>query len=565
MESRYDVVIVGGGHNGTTIAAYLAKSGLSVCVLESRLEIGGAQENTEPMPGVRIDPHASVLYGGAAPGFEQLELHKYGFRMEYWSQYGAAIGSDYRGIVSGNRWNMVEAAESLKQFSVKDAELWAAMMTAIDPHMKDILRSTFWTPPFPPELEVDQKDLPWVETWNRATGGMMPGNFFEASMVDVLDDVFETGLLKALTGLGAWYSGAAPTWEGMAAQAFGSFLLAQYGSGAPKGGMHTYAHAIARCAIAHGARILVNCPVEEIIVQNGRAAGVILADEAAAREKTIWADKAVISAVDVQQTFLKMLGPRHTDPSFRQNINDISLKGGSLYVLHVITKELPKFKGQMGELIDQVGYPGSALFPCDDWDSVTEQMRDAYSRKVTPTGRASMTIPVLMPTVYDRSRAPEGLHVLSPIYIELPPPEYHVDGPDAVNKQLDQVTGEIMAMLRDFAPNMTDDNIVATFVNTPHDSEFRNAGLVGGNWYATRHCVDQWWTKRPLPELARYRTPIDRLYLCNQTAFPGGLCLMAVPYNLMHILIDDGLVEPGSWWYPSPWHIKDTEMTGAAR
>jgi len=82
-EEKYDIVIVGGGPNGTALAAYLAKSGLSVCVLEERPECGGACENTEPVPGVRIDPHATYMYSGAAPGFDQLELWKYGFRMDW--------------------------------------------------------------------------------------------------------------------------------------------------------------------------------------------------------------------------------------------------------------------------------------------------------------------------------------------------------------------------------------------------------------------------------------------------------------------------------------------------
>ncbi|MCC7077222.1 MAG: NAD(P)/FAD-dependent oxidoreductase [Acidimicrobiia bacterium] len=563
MDSRYDFVIVGGGHNGMTLAAYLSKSGYSVCVLESRLEIGGAQENSEPKPGFRIDPHASVLYGGAAPGFEQLELHKYGFRMSYWGQYGLSVTSDNRAFMGGNRWNFAEAAETLRAFSQKDADLWGGMMGFIYPHLKEILRSTFWTPPYPLELDVEQEDLPWVKTWNEAAGGALPSTFFDNSLVDVCDEMFETGALKATMGLGAWYSGAAPTWDGMAAQAMGSFLLASYGSGAPKGGMHTYAHAIARCAIAHGARVLVNCPVEEIIIQDGKARGVVLADEASKAGKTIWADKAVVSAVDVQQTFQRLVGPRHVDASFLQKIKDISLKGGSLYVLHVACRELPRYVGQVQDLVESHGYPGSVLYPCDDWDSVVVQMRDAYSRNATPTGTASMTLPILMPTTYDSTRAPEGYHVLSPIYIELPPPEYHAEGPDAVNKQKDQITREMLEMMRTLAPNMTDDNIVDIWVNTPLDSEFRNAGLVGGNWYATRHCEDQWWTQRPLPELSRYRTPVDSLYLCHQTSFPGGLCLMAVPYNLMHILIDDGLVEPGDWWYPSPWHISDTKTSAA--
>ncbi|MHB8458035.1 MAG: FAD-dependent oxidoreductase, partial [Acidimicrobiales bacterium] len=94
QDSRFDVVIVGGGHNGTTLAAYLAKSGLSVCVLEERSECGGGQENTEPRPGFRIDPHATYLYGGAAPGFDQLELWKYGFRMVYYQSLSAIVTLD---------------------------------------------------------------------------------------------------------------------------------------------------------------------------------------------------------------------------------------------------------------------------------------------------------------------------------------------------------------------------------------------------------------------------------------------------------------------------------------
>ena len=82
-EERYDVVIIGAGHNGTTTAAYLAKCGLSVCVLEERPECGGAQETCEPIAGVRIQPHAIANYGGSAPGWEQLELWRYGFRMDW--------------------------------------------------------------------------------------------------------------------------------------------------------------------------------------------------------------------------------------------------------------------------------------------------------------------------------------------------------------------------------------------------------------------------------------------------------------------------------------------------
>jgi phytoene dehydrogenase-like protein len=161
--------------------------------------------------------------------------------------------------------------------------------------------------------------------------------------------------------------------------------------------------------------------------------------------------------------------------------------------------------------------------------------------------------------IYDETRCPPGYHVLSPIYIQVPPPEYHRDGPDAVNKAKWEIAERMIELLRKFAPNMTEKNIVAKFINTPQDSEFRNTGFIGGNWYAIRECEDQWWSFRPIPELARYRTPIHKLYLCHQTSYPGGLCLLAVPYNLMHILIDDGAIEKPDWFIPSPYHIPDGE------
>jgi hypothetical protein len=126
----------------------------------------------------------------------------------------------------------------------------------------------------------------------------------------------------------------------------GGVMLFGYSGGSPRGGMHTYAHAIIRCAIAHGARILTNSPVEEIIVRNGRAVGVQLAADASFPEKTIWARKAVISGADVKQTFLHLVGRQHMDAGFAQRIADVSLKGGSLFVMSVVCRELPKYHGR---------------------------------------------------------------------------------------------------------------------------------------------------------------------------------------------------------------------------
>ena len=557
VDDRFDVVIVGGGHNGSTLAAYLAKSGVSVCVLEARPECGGGQENTEPIPGFRIDPHATYLYGGAAPGFDQLELWKYGFRMVYYASMSGVATLDGVAANMGGRWRPDLGEESRKRFAGTKSAGGDIFGALDEPAMRELLRALFWTPPHPASVEIDEADLPWWQVFRKYLPGIYSDRLLDMSYVDFLDEFMEWEPSKVLAAFGAWYCGAHPNWDGMLLPAMGGTMLFSYSSGAPRGGMHTYAHAIIRCALAHGARILTNSPVEEIIVQGGRAVGVKLAATASYPEKTIWANKAVVSGVDVKQTMLDLVGPSHLDASFTQGIRDVSLKGGSLYVISVICRELPKYHGRDDAFPYEV-YPSCVVAPADSMDFFHNQTEDAYSYKQRPRlDPEHLTMMICTHDPYDPTRCPDGYHVLSPIYLEMPPPQYDVNGPEGVNRDKAEVTEAAMKLIAQLAPNMTGDNIVEVFVNTPYESEFRNAGMSGGNWYGARQSADQWFHTRPTAELARYRTPIEGLYLCNHTSHPGGLCLMAVPYNLMHILIDDDIVQPGPWWYPSPHYISE--------
>ena len=157
-DERYDIVIIGGGPNGMTAAAYLAKCGLRVCVLEERVECGGACETQEPIPGVRIYPHAMLMYAAPAPGFEQLELHKYGFRMT---------------------WSPIDMMKSLNQGSTttegvvpiteKDMLGFAKIggLLGQPPFTKELMRAAFWCPPHPPELEVTDENVPYMQVYKQ--------------------------------------------------------------------------------------------------------------------------------------------------------------------------------------------------------------------------------------------------------------------------------------------------------------------------------------------------------------------------------------------------------------
>jgi phytoene dehydrogenase-like protein len=554
-EERFDIVIIGGGHNGITAAAYLSKCGLSVCVLEERPEIGGGQENTEPMAGVRIDPHATYLYGGAAPGFEQLELWKYGFRMSWTPTLPQPDGE------GGGGGGML-TTEGVVPITLKDLSAFTRLtgVGSEHPFFKELLRAIYWCPPHPQDMETTPDDIPWVQVLKQRAPEIWTDELLEWNLFDLMDEWMETEAYKVLQAAVAWYSGAGPTWKGVAIPSFAggaSMMLA--GLSPPRGGMHHYAHSIVRCAIAHGTRVLNCCPVDEIIIENGRAKGVRLRDDAAWGEKIIWADKAVLSAVDVKATFLKLIGPRHIDVSFAQRLKDISMKGGSLYVAHLLLREKPRFAAKFASARPASDIPDRIAYPCDSRDILIEQITDVDSRKVTPNLDPDKLFFIAVGAkVHDPSSCTlPGHYLISPIYIQVPVPEYHVDGPEAVNKQKPEIDAAIIKVFSQVAENVNSDTIAGYWANSPHDSELRNAGLIAGNWMATRQCTDQWEGGRPLPELSRYRTPIDGLYLCHQTSHPGGLCMMAVPYNLMHILIEDGIAEPGDWWYPSPWYVPE--------
>jgi len=559
VEERYDVIIVGGGHNGTTTAAYLSKCGLSVCVLEEKPEAGGACETTEPMAGVRIYPHAQLMYAAPAPGFEQLELHKYGFRMS-WSPIDLQKSMGRVGQTT---------SEGLVPPTEKDMTGFAKLsgLLAAPPFIMDLMRATFWCPPHPPEVEVRDETVPYMQVYKQHQPDVWTPELRNMTMFDLLDQHMETESLKVTLAFAAWGSGAAGHWRGVAVPAFLAvvLLLLTGRLSYPRGSLHAYFHAIMRCALANGAVIRTCCPVDEIIVRNGRAVGVRLRGNAAVAEKTIWANKAVIAACDVKQTFQKLIGPQHLDRAFLQKIDDISIKGGSLFVSTFLTCKpiqwRPKFKAMEEVAMGPNKVPFGTTYPADTRELYLENVADVDGHKSNPTLPPEKLMWLLCPSqAFDPSDCqhhhPKG-YVSAPFMLNLTPPEYHVEGPEAIDKKKAEINAYVRQAFSQALEGLDDENVICHWSSTPHENEFRNTGLIGGTWCGRRHCEDQLWTNSPIPELARYRVPgIEGLYLCHQTSgHPGGLCLMAIPYNLMHILIEDGIAEPGDWWYPSPWYI----------
>ena len=562
---RFDFVVVGGGHNGLTIASYLAKSGASVAVAENRLELGGCMDFVERNPGFVTQVHAALNYGNAAPGFEQLELWRFGHRISPYKGPFMMVTSDERAIPAPFFMDPIEARKAMEilgRWSLRDVERCTTMMGNMS-HIKDLLRSIYWVPPWPSDLEYEREDLPWAQTMKRLMPSVWGDDWLDLPLTLVLEELLQCDPLKAGLNYLATLSGPAAHWAGQAVPALTCVLLILYSHSTTTGGMHMYGHALARSAMHHGAKFFTNSPVSEILVKENRAIGVRLAEHAQYKEKVLMADKAVISAVDTQQTFMRLVGRDHLEKSFIQKVSEIDLRGGSLFYSKVVAKDYPRLKGEAAKVMAEFDLPPFGyLFPMDNLESYDKYMRDIDGFRTNPElgiGKPGGGNTWMNNSQFDPHFSPKGYHVLDGSCIMVPPPEYHIGGPDALAfEKKDIMRKEMLDMLYSMAPNMKD-ALIHSYTTTPLDEEFRNAGLCGGSWYGPAHSADQWWSNRPIPELARYRAPIDRLYLCHQSQYPGGLCLMAVGYNLMHILIDDGLVEPGSWWYPSPWHVKDGE------
>jgi len=544
QDDRYDIVIIGAGPNGTAMAAYAAKCGLSVCVLEEKPECGGGAEVVEPIPGVRIIPHAMLMYASPAPGFEQLELYKYGFRMQPVSGPPTGFGT----------------------MNEKDVMGWAKITGAVGspPFNRELMRATHWCPPHPPEVELTPENVPYMQVYKQRAPELWAEELMEMTMFDLMDEYCETEHFKSSRALAAWWSGAAGHYEGAAVPAVAGIHLLDISSAGkfgviPRGCMHGYFHSIFRCAVSHGVVFRTCCPVDEIIVDDGRATGVRLRETAARGAKTIRANKAVIASIDFRQTFLNLVGKKHLDPGFIQNVKDISLKGGSLYVSHFFTREPLRIRPGMEQGIRY-----------DSRDIYYEHMADIDGKKTFPSQPPERAPWFRVPseTWFDQATEPQSFrkdgYVYGPFEINSTVPEYDPAGPDAQLKNKEKMNAYMINAFSTLYENLDTDNIIYHWSGTPYEEEHRNTGMIAGTWSGTRHCKDQLFTLRPLPELARYRTPIDGLYHCHQTTgHPGGLCLMAIPYNLMHILIEDSIAEPGKWWYPSPWYIPQQDKISA--
>ncbi len=506
---RYDAIVIGGGHNGLTAAAYLARAGRSVLVVERNERVGGATYSEEILPGFTATVFSYVLSLMRPQIIDDLDLARHGLHLQ-------ALDGTFTPTRDGRalmRWHdPARTRESLQQFSRRDADEYPRFglrMHQLSQAIRDLLMMR------PPRLgSAHPRELVALGGLARHFSSLDDGRFHElarlmtASARDYLDRWFESDVLKATMAA----SGIIGTFLGISSPGTAYVLLHHYAGeldgasrswGFQKGGMGAVADALASSARSFGAEIRTNAGVERILTSGGRAAGVVLDGG-----EEIYASR-IGSSLDPRLTFLKLLDPDELPDDFRADIERFRFEGSSGKV-NLALDALPDFAALPG--------PGAHLRGAISISPDTHTLERAYDD--AKYGRFSRVpyLDVCIPSLLDPGMAPPGKHVMS-IFVQYAPYRLAEGAPDW-DAQRDAFGDTVIRTLAEYAPNLPE-IILERQVLTPLDIE-RRTGLSEGNIFQGELALEQLFFLRPAAGWAQFKTPVRDLYLCGSGAHPGG-------------------------------------------
>lgn len=524
MSSRdRDVIIVGGGHNGLTCAAYLAKDGLDVLVLERRDVLGGAAATEEVWPGYQVSTASYVVSLVPPEIVDELQLKRFGYRV-------SLIAPDYFAPfpdgTSLTLWGDQERdVANIAKISKKDADAmrdFDAYFERIAPLLKDLL---FVLPPNLGLREIPEwLRLVWkLRRWRRRDLEELI-RLFTISAADFLDEFFEDervkGALATQCVIGAWHGPMSPGSAYVLVHHWVGEIDGQEGAWAwVHGGMGGLSKAIAESAQAAGAEIRTGVAVRNVVVRNGRAIGVELDDG------TVLRAKHVVSNAHPVTTYLDLVGESHLPDEAVRRIKLYRTRSGSVKV-NVALDELPVFPSW-----DQEGEMHKGLVAISPSIEYLERAWDDAKH-----GRPAEHpyVEAVFPTAHESGIAPDGKHIML-CFTQYAPYEPK-DGPwDDVKREA--YGKSVVDALGEFSPNL-EGAVEQMQVLTPLDIEER-FGLVGGNIFQGEMTIDQMFPFRPIPHWGDYRTPVDGLYLCGGGTHPGGGVMAVSGRNAANVLLKD--------------------------
>ncbi len=506
MPKTYDAIIIGGGHNGLTAAAYLARAGRKVLVLERRHILGGAAVSEEIYPGFTYTVCSYVVSLLRPEVIRELNLPRHGLEI-------LPLESAFVPMPDGNYFaywpDHASTREEIKRHSLRDAD-------AYDEFNQMMYRMAFAVKPIlgmiPPDIAAPGLDgLRTLVELGQHVRRLGEKDFYALSklmtmsVADLVDEWYETDVLKALTSL----NGIIGTLLGPRSPGTAYVLLHHYMGeldgaftawGFQRGGTGGVSQAIASAARGFGAEIRCNMPVAQVIVKGRQAVGVALESGEELRARV------VVSSLDPRRTFTQMLDPKLLPADLLESIRKFKFRGSSGKV-NLALDGLPRFTAMpdpallqgMIEISPSVDYLERAY----DDAKYGEFSRRAY-------------MDIILPTMLDPTMAPPGKHVMS-IFVQYAP--YHLNGGWSEAKRA-AFGDAVINTLAEFAPNIKD-LILHRQVLTPWDLE-QTIGLTEGNIFHGELTLDQLFFLRPAAGWADYRTPLRGYYQCGSGTHPGG-------------------------------------------
>jgi phytoene dehydrogenase-like protein len=509
--SRYDVVIIGGGHNGLVCAAYLARAGRKVLVLERRERVGGAAMTEEVFPGFRFSVFSYVVSLLRPEIIRDLELPRHGLHiLPLESTITPLPGEGKAGNYLG-QWNDHDQnRRELARHSLRDAEAYDEFGLMLHQMARAVKPLLGMTPPDPTSFSPGNlSGMAALADHFRGLGSKrfhLLHKLLTMSSAEFLDEWFETEVLKATKSA----SGIIGTLLGPRSPGTAYVLLHHYMGeldgvfrawGFAKGGNGSVSAAIAGAAQAAGAEIRCNAPVASVLLSGRRAKGVVLEGGEEIRSKI------VVSGADPRRTFLQLVGEKHLPEGFAESIRRFRFRGSSAKV-NLALGELPDFTCLPGR--------GPHLRGAFSISPSVEYLERAYDDAKYGAISKRPYMDIVIPSMLDPGMAPPGKHVMS-IFVQYAP--YHLEGgwTDARREALGDT---VIDTLAEYAPNLKR-AILHRQVITPADIE-RVVGLSEGNIFQGELSLQQMFFLRPAPAWARYRTPLAGLYQCGAGTHPGG-------------------------------------------
>lgn len=510
MATNFDAIIIGAGHNGLVTAAYLAKAGRKILVLERRPVIGGIVVTEEVFPGFKY-PTCNHLCGSFSRNvIDELELTKYG--LEFLPLDPLLFAPLPEGDSLLVMRDPVKVAEQISRFSKPDASRigsFIALLRELTGFLSVLINT-----PLPHGTRSKALELSALIKLGWRFHRLSEREMYEflrilpMSVADFLNEQFETEILKAsLAAGGIFGTSLGPRAQGT------SYVFLQHHLGGSngifptvsfaQGGMSELPAAIARAAERYGAKIRTNAEVERIVTTDGNASGIVL------RNGDEFSATTIISSADVKNTFLRLVEPTYLDPHFLLQVQNIKSRGSSAKVNLALDRP-PNFRCVAGanscDPLKGVIHIGPTL------DYLERAADDAKYGRFSKHPFLQMIIPSLN----DPSLAPPGKHVVS-VWMQYAP--YRLKEGNW-RDQREALGDQVVNLINDYAPGFKD-SILHQQVLTPLDLE-ETFSLTEGHIYHAELSLDQIFFMRPIPGWARYRTPIKNLYLCGSGTHPGG-------------------------------------------